>query len=956
MAGRCLENCRRAATLLCDMFVTHNTRGEELLAWLFRVSREKIASMDRGDSDTQATARAGVLRLLEVARAYLERFGGGMADSHLGRTCFSEDMSSALFSSSAVPAFGRKSKASVSVVQVNVCVAGVGDISTEVPPPIPDFDMLLSLLAVRDPNIQREAWLLLMRAPTAPAVAAMLMSPGSVSWEQQLTAASERPQLRCMYVGLGLAVKRDATSERDTAWLKTFEAASRDVIGCLLRRPEDDALFLRNPPMWRLALHAILLNFVRHNPGVFGLKDEPNLRVSATYAIARPGCAFPPSIHVARAALIWRTVELLAAVHPADGKFKSTVAMDSIIVLTAMVLPDHAVVEWVAGSKEIQALLTPYLNGHCDVTVRKVVMGVFAKLAKTTPRANASIATFLATVVADLHPDNANCGVLITSVVDLAQSADKRSPWDRTVYWLTVLGEVLVRWKRMSGAGIVSAFGQPLRCGSVVHAGVVTVLSGMAALLKAVHRMGSEAGAAPTSVLNKLVALVLHTCLFASHDDVRMICVAAVEREAAYAFLDELSLVLRPAERYGVSAAVGRSVEDVLLHARTLPKEWNYVPKNDRRNEAGYVGLRNLGSTCYINAFLQQLFMIPKFRTGILEARPMLPAEVASQALEGIAKGPQSLSATDFVARRVGSVSGKAGVDDVRSAKDADDAIIDARLLLDLQIVFMGLQHGEMRYCDPSRFVLTSVGLELNSPVLQQNDAAEFCDKFIARLERRLKGGPQGSLLPSLFGGKLVTETLRSCCDNRAEQAEDFIHLALGITGCSSITQSLRAYVEGEVCCNALGHTQRFHACAARAQQMIGDNAVFCETCRQKSATRRRQCILTLPQVLILHLKRFEMDYQSMATKKVNERCAFPVRLNMWPFTKAGLETAGGATAARFGDPRARCESGGSDADARVLSEREADEDATAISDADYMLKGVLVHKGKCCGAGGGLC
>lgn len=38
------------------------------------------------------------------------------------------------------------------------------------------------------------------------------------------------------------------------------------------------------------------------------------------------------------------------------------------------------------------------------------------------------------------------------------------------------------------------------------------------------------------------------------------------------------------------------------------------------RSSSGYVGLKNFGCTCYMNALMQQLFMMPDFRKGILES------------------------------------------------------------------------------------------------------------------------------------------------------------------------------------------------------------------------------------------------------------------------------------------------------------------------------------------------
>lgn len=64
-----------------------------------------------------------------------------------------------------------------------------------------------------------------------------------------------------------------------------------------------------------------------------------------------------------------------------------------------------------------------------------------------------------------------------------------------------------------------------------------------------------------------------------------------------------------------------------------------------------------------------------------------------------------------------------------------------------------------------------------------------------------------------------------------------------------------------------------------------GDNAYYCEKCEKKINTLKRCCLKRMPNVLILVLKRFEFDFDTMTKIKVNEYCEFPTELNMKEFS-----------------------------------------------------------------------
>ena len=125
---------------------------------------------------------------------------------------------------------------------------------------------------------------------------------------------------------------------------------------------------------------------------------------------------------------------------------------------------------------------------------------------------------------------------------------------------------------------------------------------------------------------------------------------------------------------------------------------------------------------------------------------------------------------------------------------------------------------------------------------------------------------------------------------------------------------------------------------------MEGDNKVFCERCKIKTNTVLRTAISALPDVLVLSLKRFDLDYNTFETVKLNSRCEFGEALNMKRYTLQAKEIIEAvSTEESKSDTGSMMDLGESDA------KEGSDKDPLSVladEDYEYRLAGVLVHAG----------
>ena len=107
----------------------------------------------------------------------------------------------------------------------------------------------------------------------------------------------------------------------------------------------------------------------------------------------------------------------------------------------------------------------------------------------------------------------------------------------------------------------------------------------------------------------------------------------------------------------------------------------------------------------------------------------------------------------------------------------------------------------------------------------------------------------------------------------------------------------------------------------------------------------KRACLKKLPNQLIMVLKRFEFDYDSMTKVKVNDYCEFPTKINLEPYTQQGLRKAEKHKKEEKNTEKTENEDVHQDVNQGTNDEK-SNEKEYLESYFEYKLAGVVIHLG----------
>jgi len=222
--------------------------------------------------------------------------------------------------------------------------------------------------------------------------------------------------------------------------------------------------------------------------------------------------------------------------------------------------------------------------------------------------------------------------------------------------------------------------------------------------------------------------------------------------EFAKTLEDVASLVPYRRNEDGALACVSSLDSTDAIRNADEPYSYELAPVFDRekagRATCGFVGLRNLSNTCYLNSLFTQLFMNTNFRRFILGA--MAP--------------------------------------------------VSDGLLFEMQKLFVFMQDSYQRFVDTSHLV-QSIKTYDDGPIdiHSQMDVDEFYNLLFDRIEGYLLRSEDRREFRSFYGGQLVQQVSSKECEHISERLEPFSAIQCDIKGKSTLEESLQAYVDGEV-------------------------------------------------------------------------------------------------------------------------------------------------------------
>lgn len=325
----------------------------------------------------------------------------------------------------------------------------------------------------------------------------------------------------------------------------------------------------------------------------------------------------------------------------------------------------------------------------------------------------------------------------------------------------------------------------------------------------------------------------------------------------------------------------------------------NYDTTNfeqERTDLKSFVGLKNLGATCYVNCLLQLWFHNPALRKAIYKWDKNSNVEVQRDDVTSSRKIMQAFESTNDDAQSSKTPSKRQKDDDILqlyqpkktsilpyekndsqvstasqepssttsspSKSQQPKDVVQTSPIEQLQLVFARMQFTNKKSIDPFNFIDS---LALNAA--EQQDAQEFGNLFMEFLEKSFanqKNSFVSNIIQNQFCGRYSYATICDHCKHSSLSDSNFYELDLSIQNLETLHDCLNEFF----------------------RPVPLDGKYNCSHCQKAQSAHRKIILKSLPPTLNLQLLRFVYDVQRNIRQKLNSYIIFPEKLDMNPYLK----------------------------------------------------------------------
>ncbi|KAL4443131.1 hypothetical protein ABPG74_002198 [Tetrahymena malaccensis] len=265
------------------------------------------------------------------------------------------------------------------------------------------------------------------------------------------------------------------------------------------------------------------------------------------------------------------------------------------------------------------------------------------------------------------------------------------------------------------------------------------------------------------------------------------------------------------------------SIEQIIQKVKRTQKVSPINYENNVRSNLGFVGLKNLGATCYINSMIQQIFNCNPLVYSILAA--------------------DDLKQQDLVANSQG-------------------VLHDDNILHQIQRMFSFLHLSIKKDFNTEGFCFSLKGYDGDRTQTNlQQDTQEFLNLLVERIHNSLENTAFRGIFDTLYGVTTITERTCMKCLRKTQSEQPFHMIPIKIKGEKTLLGSLEKTFR---------------------QETIQDYR--CDECKQVIEAQSQEYIKNLPNTLILNLFRISHNIETGFNQKDNTKITFEQNLNMHQF------------------------------------------------------------------------